>query len=53
MFVEQLAATLNPREGPDMSSVLGGITAVEDEALVLRLLAELNGIPEVTRLASC
>lgn len=64
--MEQLAPILNPREGPpewyresataggDLSSKLAkgsvGVEAVGGEALMLRLLLEFNGAPEVRSL---
>lgn len=49
VFLEQLAPILNPREGPLRLS-RGGVadsSAVTDETLVLRLLSNLRGLPEV------
>lgn len=66
VFVEQLAPILNPSEGPPEwyreSATAGGgvssnsadgsvgIEAIGGEAVVLRLLLELNGVPEVRAL---
>lgn len=62
--MEQLAPILNPREGPpewyrESAAAYGGfdckgtngsvgVEAVGGEALMLRLLLELNGVPEVS-----
>eukprot|EP00752_Nemacystus_decipiens_P005501 g4979.t1 len=64
VFMEQLAPVLNPREGPPEwyreSATAGGgfrskfaegsvgVEVVGGEALMLQLLLELNGVPEVT-----
>lgn len=64
--MEQLAPIFNPREGPPRwyreSAAAGGginskfakgrvgVEAVGGEALMLRLLLELNGVPEVSEL---
>lgn len=50
MFGGQLAAVLNPREGP--SRWEEEEEGAPDEAFVLRLLVELSGAPEVRQTLS-